>query len=229
MNISVIIPTFNEEKTLGKLLVFLKDYPNLDIIAVDGGSSDHTRAIARYYGITVSRAAKGRGKQLNMGARLATNDTLLFLHSDTLPPPDFANQIISCLDLSDTGGGAFSLKIDAPGVGYRIIEKGANFRAAALQMPYGDQAIFVKKELFHKAGGFPDQKILEDVALIRQLKKYGKIRLAPSAVTTSARRWRKLGLLKTTLLNQLILTGYLLNIDPEQLARLYYKSRKKTK
>lgn len=226
MNISIIIPTLNEAKTLGRLLIFLKNYPEVEIIAADGGSIDETLSIAKYYGITVIKSHKGRGRQLNRGARAAANDTLLFLHSDTLPPPDFPDQIINCLSVPDTSGGAFRLKIEAPGIGYRIIEKGANIRAAAFQMPYGDQAIFVRKDLFLKAGGFPHQTILEDVAFIRQLKQYGKIRLASSAVKTSARRWQRLGLFRTTLLNQVILTGYFFKVYPERLARLYYKNRK---
>jgi hypothetical protein len=90
-------------------------------------------------------------------------------------------------------------------------------------MIYGDQALFVTRHLFFKAGGFPEQTILEDVELVRRLRKLGKIRLAPAAVTTSPRRWQKLGLVRTTFLNQIILAGYLLNIDPEKLGRFYYK------
>lgn len=222
MNISVIIPTLNERDTLGPLLTSLQMYPELEIIVADGGSSDETLEIARYYDAASVSSEPGRGRQLNRGAEIASGDTLVFLHSDTYLPTEFLYHINSSMNLPDTAGGAFRLRIDAPGAGYRIIEWGANMRSSLFAMPYGDQAIFVSRKLFWQAGGFPDQNILEDVALIRCLNKHGRIRLAPAEVTTSARRWRKLGLVRTTLLNQIILAGYLLKIDPEKLSRLYY-------
>ena len=223
LNISVIIPTLNEGKGLGRLLISLQEYPGLEIIVADGGSSDQTLEIAKYYGAQTVSSGPGRGRQQNKGAASASGDTFLFLHSDTFPPVNFPYHIATFLSLPNTAGGAFRLKIDAPGAGFRMIEWGANLRSFLFQMIYGDQAIFVRKHLFFKAGTFPDQMILEDVELVRRLKKFGKIRLAPAAVITSPRRWQKLGLVRTTLLNQVMLAGYLLKIDPEKLGRLYYK------
>lgn len=223
LNISVIIPTLNEGKSLGRLLTSLHEYPELEIIVADGGSSDQTLEIAKYYSVRTVSSGPGRGRQQNKGASSASCDTLLFLHSDTFLPVNFPYHIASLLSLPDTAGGAFRLKIDDPGAGYRIIEWGANLRSSLFQMPYGDQAIFVSKHLFFKAGAFPDQMILEDVELVRRLKKFGRIRLAPSAVSTSPRRWQKLGLARTTLLNQVMLAGCLLKFDPEKLGRMYYK------
>ncbi len=225
MNISVIIPTLNEKKTLGRLLSSLQVYQGLEVIVADGGSTDHTLEIAAYYGAITISSEPGRGKQQNMGAHIASNEVLLFLHSDTFLPVDFHKHIHTLLDKSDTAAGAFRLKISAPDTGYRIIEWGTNLRSKILKLIYGDQAIFLRKEIFFIAGGFPDQKFLEDVELIRRLKKLGKIRLAPAEVTTSSRRWKRCGLVQTTLMNQFILAGYLFGMNHESLSRFYYKNR----
>lgn len=224
-NISVIIPTLNEKTTLGRLLNSLQKYPGLEIIVVDGGSTDQTLEIADYYGVKAMSSEPGRGKQQNLGAEHALSDTLLFLHADTFLPVDFPRHIHTLLDKPATAAGAFHLKIDAPDIGYRIIEWGTNQRSKLLQLIYGDQAIFLRKETFFQAGSFPDQMFLDDVELVRRLKKLGKIRLAPATVTTSSRRWNRCGLVRTTLLNQLILLGYLLGINHDALGRFYYKNR----
>lgn len=223
LNISIIIPTLNEEENIGLLLSSLKTYPGLEIVIADGGSTDRTLEIAEYYGVTRVSSRPGRGRQQNKGAEAAAGDIFLFLHSDTFLPPDFSRYISSVLSMPDTAGGAFRLRIDASGAAYRLIEWGANQRSLLLQMIYGDQALFVSRRLFFEAGGFPDQRILEDIELVRRLKKFGRIRLASAAVKTSSRRWRKKGLMRTTLLNQVMLAGYLLRINPEKMARLYYK------
>ena len=225
LNISIIIPTLNEEKNLGSLLSSLKTTGETEIIVADGGSRDKTLDIAEYYGSKTVHSSAGRGRQLNKGADSATGDTFLFLHSDTFLPADYFRHISSVLSLPETAGGAFHLRIDAPGTGYRLIEWGVNRRSNILQMPYGDQALFVRRKLFYAADKFPDQILLEDVELVHRLKKFGKIRLAPAAVTTSPRRWRQGGLIRTTFLNQVMLAGYLLRIDPKKLAKLYYYNK----
>lgn len=222
MHISVIIPTLNEEKTLGRLLSALQPYPGLEIIVADGGSVDGTLAIAEYYGTAGITSEPGRGKQQNAGAGAARGDIFLFLHSDTFPPADFPGQISSILDLPGTAAGAFRLGIDAPGFGYRVIEWGANRRSGLLQLSYGDQGLFVSRRHFFAAGGFPDQPILEDIELVRRLRKFGRIRLAPAAVSTSPRRWRRLGIFRTFLINQLMLAGHIARVSPDKLAKLYY-------
>ena len=222
-NISIIIPTLNEKTTLGRLLTSLQNYQGLEIIVVDGGSTDQTVEIAKYYGARAVSSSKGRGSQQNHGARMASNDTLLFLHSDTFLPLDFQTHIQNLLDYPDTAAGAFRLKIDASEKSYRVIEWGTFQRSRLFKLIYGDQGIFVRKDMFFKAGGFPDQVFLEDVELIRRLKKLGRIRLAQAAVTTSSRRWRKRGFLRTTVKNQLILAGYFLGMDHDTLGRYYYR------
>ncbi len=127
---------------------------------------------------------------------MAAGDILVFLHADTLLPEDFGSQIVSALNQNDVAAGAFRLIIHSTGAGVRIIEGMANLRSRFLQLPYGDQALFMKKSLFDKIGGFPEMPIMEDFILIRRLKRQGKIVIVPTAVVTSPRRWLHLGIFK---------------------------------
>ena len=221
LRISVIIPTLNEEEGLPQLLTALQSQPGLEIIVVDGGSADRTVACAQRHGILVATTAAGRGTQLQRGAELASGEVLLFLHADTLLPADFAAQVHGTLARPHTAAGAFRLRIDAPGRGYRCLEWGANLRARLLELPYGDQAIFVRRQLLRQAGGVPAQPILEDVALVRRLQHLGRIRIAPATVITSARRWQRLGLVCTTVRNQLMLLGAACGVPLPTLYRFY--------
>ncbi len=229
MNISIIIPTLNEEKTIGRALSYLRQSPSLEIIIADGGSNDQTVSIANKELVHVVTSPPGRGIQLNKGALAATHNILLFLHCDTVLPENFLSHIQDILYKKKAIAGAFRLSIDNREKKYRVIEWGANLRSEKLQLVYGDQAIFVKRDDFFKAGCFPEQRLLEDVTLIKNLKQHGRIITAPIAISTSSRRWEKLGTVKTTLINQIILIAYHLGISPDTLARFYYDSQGKTK
>lgn len=223
-HISIIIPTLNEENNLDNLLSSLQAYQNVEIIVADGGSTDKTVDITRNHTVQVVTSPAGRGIQQNEGAKTASGNILVFLHCDTMLPDDFPNMIYTILNQPETAAGAFRLKINAKGRGYRLIEWGVNIRTRLLSLPYGDQVLFVKKNIFDQAGGFPNLPLLEDIMLIRRLKRLGKIRITKASVNTSARRWQRLGMVKTTLINQIILAGYIIGIKPETLARLYYKT-----
>jgi rSAM/selenodomain-associated transferase 2 len=220
-SISIIIPTLNEEEHLASTLAGLTSEPGIEAIVVDGGSTDRTIQMAEGYGIRVLSAPAGRARQMNTGAAQANGDILLFLHADTRLPVGFADHIRTALSKQGVVAGAFQLAIDGPGIGLRIIEKLANLRSRWLGLPYGDQAMFLPKSLFQELGGFPDQPIMEDFELARRLAKRGKIVILPLAVVTAARRWQRLGLLKTTLLNQAIVIAYLYGVSPDRLARWY--------
>jgi len=219
--ISIVIPALNEEKflpaTLGRIQRLVDATDQLEIIVADGGSTDNTVALARSFGARVCSSAPGRARQMNCGVKGARGEVLLFLHADTLLPPSFANQVITALRQPRIVAGAFSLAIDEQGLLLRLIERVANWRARFLQLPYGDQAIFLTKAFFNKLGGFPDLPIMEDVALVRQLRRRGKIAVLPAAVQTSGRRWRSRGTVATTFLNQLALASYLLGVAPERI------------
>lgn len=171
--------------------------------------------------VKVISAAAGRANQMNAGAAAATGDILLFLHADTHLPTGFDTLIRQALQNPGTIAGAFELRINAQPWGLRLVETMVNVRSRLLSMPYGDQAIFLKATVFQEIGGFPDLPIMEDFELMLQLRRLGRITIVPTPVLTSGRRWQKLGVVKTTLINQLIITGYFLGIPPAQLVRWY--------
>ena len=219
--ISIIIPALNEEENIEACLASCENSPHAEKIVVDGGSLDRTAAIARSLGARVIFSPRGRGRQMNLGAREAAGDFLLFLHADTRLPEGFADCIGEVLLRPGIVAGAFLFSLDARSPGLSLIEKIANWRSRRLQLPYGDQAIFLKKGTFEEMGGYPEMPILEDYELIRRLKKQGRVFTAPLPALTSARRWREVGLWKTTLLNQMIVLAYHLGISPHTLARWY--------
>ena len=223
--ISVVIPTLNESQHLHATLRPLLEIQDLEVIVVDGGSRDKTVDIAEKAGAIVVNSKPGRAVQQNIGAEKASGEILLFLHADTLLPTGFSNTIHKCLSgHGETIAGAFSLAIDLSGPGIRFIEWLANLRSRWLQLPYGDQGVFMNKKTFEQAGGFPEIDIMEDFALAGKLKKLGRIRTIPEKVITAGRRWQELGILKTTLINQGIIIGYLLGRSPTSLASWYRRS-----
>lgn len=218
--ISIIIPTLDEEKYIGATLGCLAGVPGVEIIVADGGSRDTTLGIAASFGVRVVFSFPGRARQMNAGAEAASGDIFLFLHADTLLPPGFETYIRQALS---AGGciGAFQLAIDAPGAAFRVIEKAATWRSRILKLPYGDQALFLSARLFEQAGGFAEIPILEEVVLLKRLRGKAPLRIVPTSVTTSGRRWQRRGIVKTTLLNQMIVLGYFLGVSPYRLAAWY--------
>lgn len=158
---------------------------------------------------------------MNFAAERASAEVLLFLHADTLLPRDWLDSVLQILSQPGVSAGAFEFRVNAAGWKFKVIERLANFRSRRWQMPYGDQAVFLTAEMFRSAGGFPDMPIMEDYELLRRLKRRGRIGIARSAAVTSARRWRALGIWRTTAINQLIIAGYLLGVSPSTLSKLY--------
>ena len=223
--ISVIIPTLNESATIVSTLDHIGSTKNVEVIVVDGGSTDGTVEQAESYGAKIIRAPRGRAVQMNTGAAAATGDILLFLHADTLLPEGFAGHIRQTLKISGVVAGAFELGIDSPVGSLRVMEKVANWRSRSLQMPYGDQAMFLTDAMFQEVGGFPEMPIMEDFAFIKKLQKKGRIEIVPAAVMTSPRRWLSIGVWKTWIVNRLMVAGYTLGIAPETLARWYNREK----
>ena len=188
---------------------------------VDGGSRDATAAIAAAAGARVLRSQPPRAVQMNAGAAAASGDILVFLHADTRLPDDFAYQVTSMLAAPGICAGAFHLYIDATGFGLRLIERAANWRAHFLQLPYGDQALFMPMGTFWEVAGFRPLAIMEDFEMVRRLKRRGRVALAPGVAVTSARRWRRQGILKTWLLNQWLIAAFHLGVSSDRLARWY--------
>jgi rSAM/selenodomain-associated transferase 2 len=222
--ISVIVPVLNEARNLTKTLKRIEAIDNVEIIVVDGGSRDDTVEVAEALGAKVIQSLPGRAIQMNLGATVAKGDILLFLHGDTCLPLRF--DILAWQALTQPGvvAGAFELEIDGAGWGLRLVEWGVNWRSRLLKLPYGDQAIFLKTSVFHSIGGFPELPIMEDFELVRQLRQLGKISIVPASVLTSGRRWQKLGIFGTTLMNQFTILAYLLGVSPKAIARWYYRN-----
>ncbi|WP_317619325.1 TIGR04283 family arsenosugar biosynthesis glycosyltransferase [Laspinema sp. D2d] len=220
-SLSIILPVLNEEARIGSTLAAVCGISEVEIIVVDGGSSDCTREIAESYGVTVVRSEPGRARQMNLGAAQATGEILLFLHGDTRLGPGFETELRRILEEPEVVGGAFELKIEGPEPFLRVIEWGVKWRSRLGQMPYGDQGIFVRAATFWELGGFAQMGIMEDFEFVSRLRRRGPLAIAPTPAFTSARRWQKLGIFRTTGINQLMILGYYLGISPTRLAHWY--------
>ena len=219
--ISVIIPALDEAAQIGKCVSHLCGVAGIEVIVCDGGSADGTRDLALAAGARVCSSARGRARQMNFGAALACGEILLFLHADTQLPSGFADDVRRALAPEGVAAGAFELGIEGADWRLRAVERLANLRASRLQMPYGDQALFLTARTFRESGGFPEIALMEDFEYARRLRRRGRIVIVPRAVRTSARRWRKRGVLRQTLLNQAIIAARLLGASPERLAGWY--------
>lgn len=219
-SVSVIIPTLNEEKHLPLLLEHLKRDAPHEIIIADGGSRDRTVKIAEQAGARVVHSAKGRASQMNLAAATATGEFLLFLHADTLPPPDYSSIVRSILRTPGTSAGAFGFALSGKLSSAPLIERLVNLRCRLFQTPYGDQGLFLRRRIFRHAGRFPDWPVLEDLHLVRMLKRVGRVQTSTEVARTSPRRWQTGGTTRTFLRHQLMLAAYHIGVPVRHIARL---------
>ena len=223
--LSIIIPTLNEARRIKETITRLQKSKGVEIVVVDGGSRDNTVELARALGARVLVTDASKAGQMNAGAAASVGEVLLFLHADTHLPDNFDIKVLQAVGQKGFCVGAFSLGIGSGARGLRVIECVANWRSRFFQMPYGDQALFVCRDLFNEIGGFPDIPIMEDFALIRRLRRKGKITILPDCVITSPRRYLNFGILKTWCLNQIIIAAYYLGVPAERLARWYRREK----
>lgn len=194
--ISVIIPCVNEEVLLEKTLTQLRRYKgDIEFIIIDGGSTDKTKKIGEKFGKVIS-SKKGRSLQMNTGAFEAKGDVLLFLHADTFLPENGFPLIHDAFQ-GNVVGGAFRIKFDSNHWSVKFIEFRSNFRASFFKIFFGDQAMFVRKDVFLKMGGFKNIPIMEDLEFSSRMKKEGKVLLIQEPVITSARKFLKKGFVRT--------------------------------
>jgi rSAM/selenodomain-associated transferase 2/rSAM/selenodomain-associated transferase 1 len=226
--LSVVIPALNEARQIARTIT-AASIPDAQIIVSDGGSTDRTVAIARSLGARIVSGQPNRAAQQNRGAAAARGEVLLFLHADTRLPPEYGDHIFETLMDRRTVLGAFRFATDIHTPAMQAIAFLTNLRAGRLKLPYGDQGLFMRRADFYRFGGFPETPIAEDLYLVRKMARNGRIAMAPVAAVTSGRRWRRLGPLRTTLVNTLIAVGCLAGIPPERLSPLYRLTEKKTR
>jgi rSAM/selenodomain-associated transferase 2 len=220
--LSIVIPVYREAELItGRLgqLAGASGIERCEIVVVDGDGGS-TQTPTDITPVTVIQSAAGRGTQLNAGAEIAKAENLLFLHVDTELPCGFVASVISGLESFPAG--AFDLRIASRSFVVRVISLVGCLRSRLTRVPYGDQAQFIRREVFHALGGFPDVPIMEDVALMDALKEAGhRICFLRPPARTSDRRWRKEGGLRATLRNWRLMMAYRRGTPPDELARSY--------
>ena len=226
MQLSIVIPVLNEAATIEAMLLRLADLrrEGAQLIVVDGGSEDDTARLAAVHADTVLQSARGRALQMHAGALAATGDALLFLHADTVLPPRADALIASAL--RHHAWGRFDVALDGAHPAYRLIAAMMNLRSRLTSIATGDQAIFMRRDLYFAAGGYPPLALMEDIAFCKRARRLARPACLRQRVLTSARRWEKHGLWRTILLMWQLRLAYFLGADPESLA-LRYGYRKK--
>lgn len=220
--VSIVIPTLNESAAINDALQSLQTLRQAghEVIVVDGDSSDDSGELARPLADHVIQSPPGRARQMNAGARQARHEVLLFLHADTRLPPTAIGDIGRALAAGYVWG-RFDVRIIPENGLLKVVALLMNLRSRLTGIATGDQAIFVKSHLFAALGGYPDMRLMEDLALSDRLKQYGRPARIKSQVTTSARRWRQHGYLKTIVKMWSLRLAFRLGVAPDKLARFY--------
>jgi rSAM/selenodomain-associated transferase 2 len=219
--ISVLVPTLNEQEHLPATLASVQLMPGDELLVIDGGSSDATIAVARQYTPHVFCSPLGRAQQMNYGARQARGDILLFLHADTLLPAEGLAAVRQVMQQPHVVGGAFRLAFTPSTPALRLVAWGTNCRTRFARLPYGDQALFVRRSLFERLGGYADVPFMEDVKLVQVLRQHGALAIVPAPVHTSGRRWLREGVVYTTVRNNILMALYFCGVSPGTLKRWY--------
>jgi rSAM/selenodomain-associated transferase 2 len=225
MRVSIIIPVLNEEKAILQTLESCARLGPYEIIVVDGDSTDRTRELLGAKGIRVIAGERGRARQMNEGARSAQGDVLLFLHADTCLPATALKDIQTALRDPRWVGGRFDVSLAGDRLMFKVIGALINLRSRFSRVATGDQAIFVRAEVFRELGGFPALPLMEDIALSRALREKGKIACLRSRVVTSARRWEGGGVWRTIFKMWWLKFLYLCGVSPKTLKRYYGDAR----
>ena len=225
MSVSVIIPTLNEESCLAETLLLLRQQQPQEIIVVDGGSSDATCRIAATAANLLLHSPLGRAVQMNLGAGRARGDVLLFLHADCLLEPGALEEAERCLHRKGVVAGCFRMEVRSRGFLYRAINFCATARVRLTGLAYGDQGLFLRRSLFHKLGGFPRVRLMEDLFFSRQLRRHGRIVVVPRRIFVSPRRWQRSGIIRQTLRNWFLTALAACGVPPDSLAAFYPAER----
>jgi rSAM/selenodomain-associated transferase 2 len=221
--LSIIIPVLNEAKGIVRTLLSLQSLraAGHEIIVVDGGSNDNTLVLSEPLANRVISSPRGRARQMNAGAKIASGGTLLFLHADTLLPEDSDRLILTGMARTGKKWGRFDVSLLGKHFLFPIIAWLMNLRSRLTCIATADQGIFVERGLFETIQGFPEIDLMEDIALSKILKRTGKPLCLWHRVLTSSRRWEKNGILRTVLQMWLQRLAYFLGVGPKHLARCY--------
>ncbi len=225
MRLSIVVPALDEERQIEETLRRVREAGDCEIVVVDGGSSDRTVERARAFADQVIRTRRGRAVQMNAGARAAAGDVLLFLHADTRLPNGFADAIEARLADPRVAGGRFDVRLEPSSRLLWLTGALMNHRSRLSRISTGDQAIFVRRPVFERLGGFPEMPLMEDIAFSRKLKRAGRVACLRLQVVTSSRRWRADGVVRTILLMWSMRALYFFGLSPERLRRLYHDRR----
>jgi rSAM/selenodomain-associated transferase 2 len=224
-SVSVILPVLREAGSINEVVAHIRAQDpdgSAEIIVIDGDLTGSTINAALVNGLILAVSRQGRARQMNRGAEMASGDILLFLHSDTLLPAQALARINLAMKDEHIVGGAFELGIDSDRRIFRITEWYVALRTRLTKMPFGDQAIFIRRNYFEKLGGYKDIPLMEDVELMARIKKRGgRVCVIPVKVMTSARRWEREGIVYCTLRNWMLQILYALGVAPERLVKWY--------
>jgi rSAM/selenodomain-associated transferase 2 len=225
--VSIILPVLNEAGQINEAITRLRGLRSgsaLEIIVIDGDPQGGTIRSVRDKGVLTATTERGRARQMNLGASRASGAVLLFLHADTILPHDAPERVQAAMDDERYVAGAFDLGIRTKRLIFRITEKYVAFRTRLTRVPFGDQAIFIRKDYFDSIGGYRDIPLMEDIEIMRRIRRRGdKIFIVPELVMTSVRRWETEGVLYCTLRNWALQLSYGLGVPPERLVK-WYKS-----
>jgi len=218
----IVVPVLNEANALAPLFAALQPLRDRGarVVIVDGGSTDDTLDIARTHGDIAFQAPRGRASQMNAGAAACRADVLLFLHADTRLP-ERADAIVLDALAHGHAWGRFDVRIDTHRAMLRLVEAMMNLRSRLTGIATGDQALFIRRDLFDRVGGFPEIPLMEDIALSRKLKRLGRPACLRAKVVTSARRWDRHGIWKTIFLMWRLRAAYFFGADPARLSHYY--------
>jgi rSAM/selenodomain-associated transferase 2 len=223
----IVVPVLDEAQTLAPRLQALQGLRERGarVVVVDGGSQDGSFEIAHCLADLALRAPRGRATQMNAGAAACPADVLLFLHADTTLPAD-AEQLVGRALQGRSGWGRFDVRIDSDRPLLRLVGFMMNWRSRCSGIATGDQAMFIRHDLFQQVGGIPDLPLMEDIALSKALKRHGRPACLRQRVVTSARRWERGGVWRTIFLMWRLRAAYFLGADPRKLAIRYgYRPR----
>ena len=220
--LSIVIPVLNDAEPLGRLLTLLPPDAQVDIVIVNGGEpDDRLTAICHRPDVRLLTSAPGRGCQMNVGAAAATGRWIVFLHADTRLPPQWSDEIRRVSADPDVVGGSFRFQLDSAAWQARVIERAVGRRVRWLDLAYGDQALFVRRDIFDALGGYREWPLMEDVDFVRRLRRAGRLYHSQQPALTSARRWERDGWWRRSAKNVILQALFFAGVSPERLAHWY--------